>query len=52
MIQFIVALSERVFADISKEALPKRIIWVKIKSLLFVKELSISLTVLLLNKGQ
>ena len=32
----------RVFADISKEALQKRRIWVNIKSLVFVKELSIS----------
>ena len=45
------------FADESKEALPKRRIWVNIESLVFVKELSISLTVLkrvslwLVNKG-
>ena len=30
------------FADISKEAWPKRRIWVNIESLVFVKELSIS----------
>ena len=44
MIYFIVALSMRVLADISKEAWrwPKRRIWVNIKSLLFVKERSIS----------
>ena len=36
----------RVFADISKEALPKIRIRVNIKSLVFVKELSISITVL------
>ena len=30
---------EDVFVDISKEALPKRRIWVNIKSLVFVKEL-------------
>ena len=46
------------FADVSKEALPKRRIWVNIEFLVFVKELSISLTVLkrvrlwLVNKGQ
>ena len=39
---FIVALSMRVFADISEEALPKRRIWVNIESLVFVKELSVS----------
>ena len=42
MIYFLVALSMRVFADISKEAWPKRRIWVNIESLVFVKELSIS----------
>ena len=42
MIYFLVAFSMRVFADISKEALQKRRIWVNIKSLVFVKELSIS----------
>ena len=51
-------LSIRVFADIFKEALQKRRIWVNTVSLVFVKDLSISLTVLkkvhlwLLNKGQ
>ena len=35
-----------VFADISEKALPKRRICVNIESLIFVKELSISLTVL------
>ena len=34
-----------VFDDISKEALPKSRMWVNIVSLVFVKELSISLTV-------
>ena len=42
MIYFLVALSMRVFADISKEAWPKRRIWVNIESLVFFKELSIS----------
>ena len=56
--KFTVALSKSVFADVSKEALPKRRIWVRIESLVFVRELSISLTVLkrvrlwLVNKGQ
>ena len=36
----------RVFADISKEVLPKRSISVNIESLVFVKEQSISLNVL------
>ena len=36
----IAALSKRVFADVSKEALPKRRIWVNIESLVFVRELS------------
>ena len=35
-------ISVRVFADMSKEAWPKRRIWVNIKSLVLVKELSIS----------
>ena len=58
MILFLVTLSMRVFVDISKEALPKRRIWVNFISLVFVKELSIPLFVLkrvhlwLLNKGQ
>ena len=48
----------RVFAVISKEALPKRRISVNVVSAVFVKEVSILLTVLkrvhlrLLNKGQ
>ena len=43
MIHLLVALlSMRVFADISKEAWPKRRIWVNIESLVYVKELSIS----------
>ena len=42
MIYFTVALSMTVFADISKEALPKRRIWVNIESLVFVKKLSLS----------
>ena len=41
-----VALSMRVFAVISKEALPKRRISVNVVSSVFVKELSISLTLL------
>ena len=36
MIYFIVAVSMRVFADISKETLPKRRIWVSIKSLVYL----------------
>ena len=42
MIYFLVALSMRVFADISKEAWSKRRISVNIESLVFAKELSIS----------
>ena len=42
MIQFITALSMRVFSDISNDALPKRSMWINIKSLIFVKEISIS----------
>ena len=59
MIQFIAALSLRVFADYtSKYALPKGTILVKFKPLLFVEELSVSLIVfrrvhrLLLNNRQ
>ena len=36
MIYFIVAVSMRVFADISKETLPKRRIWVNIESLVYL----------------
>ena len=36
MIYFIIALIMRVFADISKETLPKRRIWVNIKSLVYL----------------
>ena len=36
MIYFIVALSMRVFSDISKETLPKRRIWVNIESLVYL----------------
>ena len=52
------SLDMRVFAEISKEALPKRRIWVNIELSVFVKELSIFLIVLkwlhlwLLNKRQ
>ena len=35
---FIIALSIIIFADISKDALPKRWAWVNIKSLVLVKE--------------
>ena len=42
MIYFLVALSMSVFADISKEAWPKRRIRVNIESLVFLKEQSIS----------
>ena len=37
MIYFIVALSMRVFSDISKETLPKRRIWINIESLVYLK---------------
>ena len=43
MINLHVALSMRVFADICKEAWLKRRIWINIESLVFVKELSVSL---------
>ena len=36
MIYFIVAVSMRLFADISKETLPKRRIWVNIESLVYL----------------
>ena len=36
MIYFIVAVSMRVFADIPKETLPKRRIWVNIESLVYL----------------
>ena len=48
MIFSVVALSMTVFAEISKEALPKRRKWVNIESLVFVKEPSI----LLINCAQ
>ena len=44
MIQFIVALSMKVFADISKEALPNKRGRVKFDSVVFIKELSVSLS--------
>ena len=46
IIYSIVVLSMMVFADISKEVLPRRRMRVNIESLVFVKELSISLTAL------
>ena len=48
MIYSVVALSMTIFAEISKEALPKRRIWVNIESLVFAKEPSI----LLINCAQ
>ena len=53
MIRFKAVLSMRVFANISKEALLKKRIWVNIESLVFIKELSTKRVHLwLLNKGQ